>query len=752
MSRPSDAPHRIALAGNPNVGKTTLFNALTGAKARVGNYPGVTVERRAGVLKGHADVELVDLPGTYSLAPRSADERIAHDVLTGRLAGEPAPAAVVCVVDAANLERNLYLVAQVLDLGLPTVVALNQIDAAHAAGVTLDADGLARDLGVPVVPLSARTGEGLDVLREAMLGLVGETAPAPEATSDGRPDWPLLPIVEPEVAALADEIHRVRPTWPRRRARAEALWALSNDVLLAPWAEDEPIVHAAAVAGKARLDERKAPVRQAEMIARYGVLAPLAQRHSTRTTDAHAATTSDRIDAVVTHRVWGPLLFVAVLAVVFQAVFAWAAPLQDGLEAIVGAVGGGVRGLLPAGWATDLLVDGLITGVGNVLVFLPQILLLFFFLGLMEDTGYMARTAFIMDRVMRRLGLSGASVVPLLSAYACAIPGIMAARTLPNERDRLLTIMVAPLMSCSARLPVYTLFIAAFVPAISIGGVFGMQGLAMLTLYLMGTVMAFVAAWVLRRTVFKGEASTFVMELPPYRLPEWRMIVRRMVERARLFFVRAGKLIVGLSVVLWFLAAYPKASPESLPAGADRPPIATEAAPMRVGPDNAATATPDPSAAIAVATQDAEARAAQHQIEQSFIGHIGRAIEPVMRPLGFDWKISAGLVAAFAAREVMVTALATLYGVGSGDDDVVSLTEALRADRYPDGSPVYTPLVAASLLVFFVFALQCMSTLVIARRETNTWKWPIVMWVYMFGLAWGSAFVVYQGGRLLGLG
>ena len=746
------ARRRVAFAGNPNVGKTTLFNTLTGARARVGNYPGVTVERRAGVLRGHPTVEIVDLPGAYSLAPRSADERIAHDVLTGRMNGEPAPDAVVCVLDAANLERNLYLAAQVLDLGLPTVVALNQIDAAAAAGITLDAPGLAADLGVPVVALSARTGEGVADLTAAVLALLdadettdGASDGRADSGPDGRPDWPLLPLVEPEVAGLAAAMAAARPAWPLRRARAEALWALSNDLLLAPWATSDPGVHAAAAEGRARLDALRAPIRQAEMIARYGVLSGVAARRATRAGDGAEATASDRIDAVVTHRVWGPLIFVALLGIVFQAVFTWAAPFQDGLEALVGALGAGVRGVVPAGWLTDLAVDGVITGVGNVLVFLPQILLLFFFLGLMEDTGYMARTAFIMDRVMRRLGLSGASVVPLLSSYACAIPGIMAARTLPNERDRLLTILVAPLMSCSARLPVYTLFIAAFVPSIRLGGVVGLQGLAMLSLYLLGTVMVFVAGWVLRRIVFKGEASPFVMELPPYRAPEWRMVVRRMTERARMFFVRAGKIIVGLSIALWFLAAYPKADVDVGAGSTTTAPVATEAAPDAGHMPTDLQASPGAGA-------DRTPRAAQRQIEQSYIGQIGRAIEPVMRPLGFDWKISAGLVTAFAAREVMVTALATLYGVADTGEDTVSLTEALRADRYPDGRPVYTPLVAASLLVFFVFALQCMSTLAIARRETNSWKWPAVMWTYMFVLAWVSAFVVSQGGGLLGWG
>ncbi|HYE59169.1 MAG TPA: ferrous iron transport protein B, partial [Rhodothermales bacterium] len=548
----------------------------------------------------------------------------------------------------------------------------------------------------------------------------------------------LMPVVAPEVEMLAAALAEPVPAWPERRRRAEALWALTSDPLLEGWEARAPAFAEAVRAVRDRLESTKAPFRQAEMMARYGALAPLVARVTTRRKDPTARTRSDRIDAVVTHRFAGPLLFLGVLALVFQAVFTWATPAMDGIESVVGWLGAGVRSLLPAGAFTDLLVDGVITGVGNVVVFLPQILLLFFFLGLMEDTGYMARTAFIMDRVMRRMGLSGASVVPLLSSYACAIPGIMAARTLPNERDRLLTIMVAPLMSCSARLPVYTLFIAAFIPDLAILGPLRAQGLAMFSLYLLGTVMAFVAAGVLRRTVFKGEASVFVMELPPYRLPQARLVLRRMVDRAKAFFFRAGKIILGLSVVLWFLAAYPKA-----------PAAQGTSAPTEVGEAVASGPVDAPGKDVPEAPETAAASA---QIRHSFVGRFGRMLEPVMRPLGFDWKLSAGLVAAFAAREVMVTALATIYGVGSDTEETTDLQTALRNDRYPDGRPVYTPLVAVSLLVFFVFALQCMSTLAIARRETNSWKWPAVMWGYMFALAWLSSFVVYQGGRLLGWG
>lgn len=709
------AVRSVALAGNPNVGKTTLFNALTGANQKVANYPGVTVERKSGRLAGAPDVEIVDLPGTYSLAPASVDERVAFDALTGRLPGEAPPDVVVVVADATNLERNLYLVSQVLDLGLPTLVALNLSDAAHDAGIVIDVPALAERLGVPVVPTSARRGEGIDALREAMLH------PPPPARGVA---WTLMPTVEPAVAALADALpHDV----PLSRRRFEAIGALTSDALLdghrgTAFAGD-------VIDARHALDERRTPYRMAETMGRYGWISPVVADVVTRHTPADQRTVSDRVDAVVTHRVWGPLLFGLVLLLIFQAVFSWAVPAMDAIEWLVGAAGVGVRATMPDGVLEDLVVEGALTGVGNVLVFLPQILLLFFFLGLMEDTGYMARTAFIMDRAMRRVGLSGASVVPMLSAYACAIPGIMAARTLADERDRIITIMVVPLQGCSARLPVYVLFIAAFLPAGALFGVVGYQALAMTGLYVLGTGMAFVAAWVLRRFVFKGEGSGFVMELPPYRLPQPRYLVRRMIDRAKVFVTRAGTIIFTLSIVLWVLASYP-----------ETPPPADLAAAV----EQAATPAEADAAGDAVAA---------FQVRESYIGRFGHALEPLMRPLGFDWKISAGIVASFAAREVIVSALATLYSAGADADETsVSLRDAIKADRYPDGRPVFTPLVAASLLVFFVFALQCMSTLAIARRELNSWRWPVVMWAYMMALAYGSSLLVYQGGRLLGLG
>lgn len=736
----------MALIGNPNVGKTTIFNQLTGMRQKVGNYPGVTVERKTGILAGDPPIEVIDLPGSYSLSPKSVDERIAYDVLTGHLKGEDPPDLVVCVVDASVLERNLYLVTQVIDLGLPVIVALNMMDAAETTGLDIDVDLLKGRLGVPVIPMVASRNEGIGKLKFQMRR---EELPRP-----GLRHWSLMPAVDVEIPALIQTLAREVGEVPEKLRFIEVLQCLTNDTMLNFWKERAPAFSNAVSQVRARLIENKVPYQQAEVMGRYGWLSPLMNEVITRKTDPNLKTTSDKIDAVVTHRVVGPLLFSLLLLLIFQAVFSWATPVMDLIEGGVVQLGVLVRSTFPESMATDLVVDGVIAGVGNVAVFLPQILLLFFFLGLMEDTGYMARSAFIMDRLMSRVGLGGGSVVPLLSSFACAIPGIMAARTLANPRDRLITIMVAPLMSCSARLPVYTLFISAFLPTGAVFGFITFQGLAMFSMYALGTVMAFVASLVLKR-IFKGDSSFFAMELPPYRMPRFKQIFWRMIDRSKAFVVRAGKIIFGMSILLWFMARFPGTAPDP---AIDARLVAADAL-FEVRVDSLVAGGMAGEDALEVTIEQMvdiydriEAAEAAHQIEHSFIGKIGHTLEPVMRPLGFDWKISAGIVSAFAAREVMISALATIYSVADTSDDSPLLRQQLAADTYADGSPVYTPLVAVSLLVFFVLALQCMSTLAIARRETNTWRWPAVMWLYMTGLAYLFSLVIYQGGMALGWG
>lgn len=647
---------RIALAGNPNAGKTTLFNRLTRLRAKVGNYPGVTVERISGTLRtpsGRA-IAVIDLPGTYSLTAHSPEEQVALDVLAGKVAGEPPPHIVVVVADASNLERNLYLVEQVREMGVPMAVALNMIDLAETRGMAIDAPVMSRMIGVPVFPMDARTGRGVDALVHWL-----ETA-APEV-----PERVALP--SPDPAAIPDRYRRI-----------EALCA--------------------------------------EVVSRPEV------RPETR---------SDGIDRVLTHRVAGPVAFLALMVLVFISIFLWAEPLMGLVEAGVGLLAAGAASLLPAGGLRDLIVDGVIAGVGNVVVFVPQIAILFVFLALMEDSGYMARAAFIMDRMMRGAGLSGRSFIPLLGSFACAIPGIMATRTIPGQRDRLATILVAPFMSCSARLPIYVLVTGAFFPHPLTAG------LVVFSMYLLGIAAAVGTAFLIKRVLFRSEPEPFLMELPPYRVPVLRNVVNTVWLRVKSFLWRAGTVILVISVVLWFLMTFPR-SPE----------IAAEFAARR-------------AAAAAGGGAEAEAALSRLALEEnnatlraSYAGRLGHIIEPVVRPLGFGWKIGIGLIASFAAREVLVSTMGIVYSIdeGAAEDTPQTVSEAMRADTWPDGSPLFTPLVGVSILVFFVLALQCMSTIAVVRRETNSWKWPLIQFAYMTTLAYVASLIVYQGGRMLGWG
>ncbi len=705
LSAAAKAARLVALAGNPNVGKTTVFNQLTGLRQKVGNYPGVTVERKVGQVAtgGSRAVQIVDVPGTYSLNPRSLDEEIAYRVLVGEMQGQERPDLVVCVVDAGNLERNLYLTSQVLDLGIPTIIALNMTDSSEREGVFVDAGALSRELGVPVYPLAASSGKGIEALKQ---GLCAELPSVPPRR------WKMPAALQKEVDHLAQRLSVDVPQLSASMRFADALRALANTT--APRFETH---HSAEFwqevdAARERLRAQGTLYEQEEIIARYQWITPLAERVvQIRRKDGHRSV-SERIDSVLTHRYLGPAFFLAVLLVVFQAVFSWAAPFMNWIEGGMSWLSALAANHLPPGLVRGLVIDGVLAGVGGVLVFLPQILLLFFFLGLLEDTGYMARVAFIMDRPMRKVGLSGRSVVPLISSYACAVPGIMATRTMDSQRDRLVTMMVAPFMTCSARLPVYALVISAFVPATGHFGFVSYQALTLMTLYLLGTGMAVLAAAFLRNRLIKGSSSTFVMELPSYHRPRLRDVAWRMSERAKIFLTRAGTIILAVSIVLWFLAAFPQTKSDA------------------------------PNAQVDSSTQ----------LANSYMGRAGHLWEPMLKPLGFDWKIGVALLSSFAAREVVVSALGTIYSVGDSSNDVSSLKERLKADTYPDGTRVWSPLVAASLLMFFVLACQCMSTLAVVKRETNSWRWPIFMWTYMFALAWIASFAVYQGGLLLGWG
>jgi len=690
-----------AIIGNPNCGKSTLFNALTGLKQKVGNYPGVTVEKKQGTTYSQhgQPLAVIDLPGTYSLAARSPDEAVTRDVLLGRRADTPTPDRIICLVDATNLERNLYLVHQVLDLGRPVILVLNMMDLAAAAGVNIRVARLEKELGIPVIPCEAVNGKGILQLKLAM----------------SRPDLPLSRHawdVPPAIAAAVAELQAslaANDGKPPLSARAEALLLLT----------DQDSVR---VAGSTPLSARTAEILQAWqkrweaegmdwagalVNSRYEAIGRLAAEVVQPGVMA-GPTVSDRIDAVVTHPIWGWLVLVAVMTLLFVSIFTLAEYPMDWIGVQVAALAGWVRGVMPPGDLRDLITDGAIEGVGTIITFLPQILILFFFIGLLENTGYMARAAFIMDRLMSRVGLNGKSFIPLLSSYACAIPGIMATRTIEDPKDRLTTILVAPLMSCSARLPVYLLMIAALVPGdrVPLATKVGL----MLLMYALGTGGAFGFAWLFKRTLLKGAPPLMIMELPPYRLPGLKDVAMHMVERAGLFLKRAGTIILGISIVLWFLSTFPRA-----PAGAT----------------------------------------SIQQVEYSIAGRAGHAIEPLIKPIGFDWRIGIGLISSFAAREVFVSSTAVVFSVENFDAnhehaDIAPLRVALRNARWPDGRPLFTPLVCLSLMIYYVFAMQCMSTIAVVRRETNTWRWPIFQTAYMTGAAWILSFIVYQGGTALG--
>ena len=689
----SEAKHSIALLGNPNSGKTALFNILTGLNQKVSNYPGVTVEQTIGMAQiENSPVAIIDLPGTYSLVPESHDEAIVAEEFGKWAKGENTPDCIISVVDSTNVMRNLYLTTQLMDLGIPVVVALNMIDLAREKSLEINCEKLKDDLGVfSVIPVSARLKEGVNDLKKSISQAIRRKSETP-------PNFPIPAPVQNAILPLQnwyEDTFQFSEFLSRSFAIRSATVGSTNGI----GSPDSPLMDAC----KMDLKMIGFPHETLEPTLRYHWLDQVVPKAEI---PIEKRSRSEKMDEVLTHPWGGPLIFVGLLTFIFQAIFSWAGIPMNMIDNSIARFGNWVAHQLPPGLLTDLLVEGIIGGAGAILIFLPQILILIFFMTLLEDFGYMARVAIMMDKAMTKVGLHGRSVLPLMSGYACAIPGIMATRTIESWKERLVTILVLPLMSCSARLPIYALMIGAFIPNQTVFGYFGLQGLTMVLMYFLGTVTALILSLVFSSWIKTEKKSSFIMELPPYRIPLMRSVFRQVYTRGKLFVTDAGKIIMAISIVLWFLASFPKVD---------------------------------------------SGNGQEQTIHSSYAAKIGKTIEPMIAPLGFDWKIGLGLVTSFAAREVMVSTLATIYNVENVKDEVVSLSDAMKRDKDPlTGQNIFTPLVALSLMVFYVYAAQCMATFAIVKRETNSWKWPVFMVVYMTGLAYFGSLIVYQGGLMMG--
>jgi ferrous iron transport protein B len=694
----SRRPLRVAIAGNPNCGKTTIFNQLTGLRHKVANYPGVTVEKKEGELRlgEQESVSLIDLPGIYHLFGSALDEQIATQVLLGELRSEAAPDLIVLVLDASNFERNFYLASQVLDLGIPCIVLLNMLDIARKRGIFIREQLLERLLGVPVVALSAHDKSAIESLRQRIAQCLSQQCLQQSPQAATKPyAWAAIgsAFIASACELGAQEHEKLSDTLSEARRQAVCC-ARGASLLSGARTAQTPALIQRVAAVQENLRQAGIDCQSYEATARYQWINSLAQQ-VLRQEEARASL-AQAIDKILMHKVLGLLAFVGLMFVLFQSIFIVASVPMDYIDSSVSAIGSMLAARMPEGILRSLLVDGLVAGVGSVLVFVPQIAILFLFLGLLEDSGYLARAAFIMDRLMRPVGLQGRSFIPLLGSFACAIPGIMSTRTIPSFADRMTTILIAPLMSCSARLPVYTVLIAAFIPSTPLFGLISLQGVVLLGMYLLGVVTAGGIAWLLRRTLFRGEPALFVMEMPPFRRPAMATVLRDVWDRVLIFLKSAGTVILACSIVLWFLASFPR------------------------GP-----------------------------VAESFAGQLGRLLEPLIAPLGFGWEIGIGILASFAAREVFVSSLATVYNLESAGEGSQSLVAAL-SERYADGR--FSLAAAISLMVFYVFACQCISTLAVCKRETASWRWPAFMLIYMTVLAYSMAFVTYQAlSRLWGL-
>lgn len=730
----------VALIGNPNTGKSTLFTALAGVRQRIGNYPGVTVEKKLGGMHFEGQhFQLIDLPGTYSLAPRSPDEMVAVDVLLHRRDDTSRVDAVLSIIDASNLERNLYLVSQVLELGLPTVVALNMTDIARSRGITIDVEQLRARLGIPVIEVQANRRIGVEELKRA-LASAAQSQPAKRRS-------PFPEAFQLETAQLQELWTSGETALPRYLA--ERLLLDTSGYLQGVLTVDghNSAALAQLPAARQRLAAAGLPVPAVEAQARYGWVAEVLSGIVTRPAQ-RPVSSSDRLDKFLTHKLWGTLVFAMLMLVVFSSVFIFADPVMGLIDGWIGSLGELVATLVPEGPLQSLLVDGVIGGVGSVLIFLPQIVFLFFFLAVLEDCGYMARAAYLMDKLMVRVGLSGKSFIPMLSSFACAIPGVMATRVIENRRDRLTTILVAPLMSCSARLPVYAILIGAFIPATNVLGFLPLQGLTLFAMYVLGMVVAAIVALVLKRTLLRGPTPPFVMELPTYKWPSIRNVLQRIGERAWSFIYRAGTLIFAVSILIWAATYYPRNSAE----------VSETLAPRRDALAAELETLPEESprhAKVSEQLTDVENEIAAVYQRDSYLGRAGQWIEPAVRPLGWDWRIGCAAIASFPAREVVMGVLGVIYNLG-GDLDVGEegdqdrLGSRMKAAVWDDtGEPVYNIPVALSIMVFFALCAQCAATLVVISRETNSWRWPVFAFVYMTTLAYFGALITYQVGTRL---
>ncbi len=718
---------RIAVVGNPNTGKTTLFNVLTGLNQKVGNYPGVTVERKTGQFTlSDRTLTLIDLPGAYSLAARSPDEMLVADVLLGQQPGEEPIDLILCVVDASNIHRNFYLVSQVLELGLPVVIALNMADIAKSKGIQIDIVGLSRRLGVPVVPIVARHKKGIGDLHRA----ISQTIDTPKQTQTDMPKFP--ESIHLAVSQLIQWAQNRAPKGVRPIPEPEMFRALIDrggyaeqrlTALLGPAFAD-------ALQRERDTGSEMLPLSSIEVKCRYEWIHSILGNW-VKKPKKPIRTASDRIDQILTHRLWGSLIFLGIMALVFQSIYSWAAPIMDFIDAGFGALGEIAAIWIPEGAFQSLVIDGVIAGVGGVLIFLPQIAILFLFIAILEDCGYLPRAAYLMDRLLSFCGLSGKSFIPMLSSFACAIPGVMATRTIEDRNDRLTTIMVAPLMSCSARLPVYLIFIAAFIPDRPVLGLwFNLQGLVLFGLYLVGIAVAIPVAWIVKRLLSKGSESSFLLELPTYKWPTFRNVVLYVFDRAKAFVIRAGTIIFFITIIVWALAYFPR--PASIQEKYDG---------LR------AQATSEEEIAQYDNLENGE------YIRQSILGRMGHFIEPIVKPLGWDWRIGMATIASFPAREIVVAVLGTIFNLGAVDDaESQAMRDTLRSATWEDGTPLFSNAVALSIMVYFALCCQCGATLATIKRETNSYTWPIAAFVYMTVLAYVAAFITYQTGCMIGLG